>query len=228
MGPGTGTAGAVGRDTTRSGTTRADTARADTARTDTTRADTTRADTAAADTAGAQQPDTVIIGTALLEDAGSLTARMDVRRGGGLQRTEFPNLWRSADLTGRYHIFLDLADRSTLRTRLTGDTLVTVLAPTDRAFARLSAGELARLRGDTVLLDAWLESLMLDGSLGSGELVEAGTLTSRGGALIRFSRADGVIHAGPARLVQPDLVARNGTLHGVDRVVLPEIISASP
>ncbi|MBA3555334.1 MAG: fasciclin domain-containing protein [Gemmatimonadales bacterium] len=154
---------------------------------------------------------------------------MDVRRGGGLSRFEFPDLRSTATSTGRYTVFLSLLDRSSLRGRLTSDSTVTVLAPTDSAFTRLPASEFARLTNDSTVREIWLESILLDGSLGTRELLQAGEVPSRSGVLIRFTREiGGPVHAGRARLVQPDLIARNGTLHGVDLVVLPRPISTSP
>jgi uncharacterized surface protein with fasciclin (FAS1) repeats len=159
----------------------------------------------------------------------SLTARLDARRGGGLARQDFPDLQAVAAGAGSYGIFLDLIARTGAAARLAADSLVTVLAPTDSAFTRLPAADLARLRDDSDFQEAWLEKVVFDGSLGSRELLAAGELQSGGGPVIPFARGpDGWIHAGPARVVQVDLFARNGILHGLDRVILPETTSASP
>jgi uncharacterized surface protein with fasciclin (FAS1) repeats len=46
---------------------------------------------------------------------------------------------------------------------------------------------------------------------------------SRGGTVIRMTMGrDSVGRAGDARLVQPNVQARNGILHGVDRVTIPD------
>ncbi len=158
----------------------------------------------------------------------SLTARMDARRGGGLHRAEFPDLLSTAAMTGGYRTFLKLVGQSTVRRMLADTTPVTLLAPTDSAFARLPESDLVRLRTDPKLRDAWLGTLVFNGSLKSRDLVKARELRSRGGTVVRFSQSNGVVRAGPARLVQPDLLARNGVLQGVDRVVLPDATSAFP
>ena len=191
-----------------------------------------RADASAVDTA--RVADTVRKENALQlvdepeEDDTSLTARMDASRGGGLARAEFPDLLSSATMTGRYRTFLGLVNRSSLQPMLTGRAPITLLAPTDSAFTKLSQANLARLRNDAAFRDAWLKTLVLNGSLKSRDLVRTGNVRSRSGAVVYFSERDSVVRAGPARLVQPDLVARNGVLHGVDRVVLPGATSASP
>ncbi|MBA3258113.1 MAG: fasciclin domain-containing protein [Gemmatimonadales bacterium] len=189
--------------------------------------DTSQPDTTGAGGAGG---DTISIDPDLpvAEDT-SLTARMDVRRGGGLRRFEFPDLRSTATSTGRYTVFLSLIDRSNLRDRLTGDSALTVLAPTDSAFTRLPASDFARLNNDSTVRQRWLETVLLDGSLGTRDLLQAGEVPSRNGVPIPFSQEiGGPVHAGRARLVQPDLIARNGTLHGVDLVVLPGPTSATP
>jgi uncharacterized surface protein with fasciclin (FAS1) repeats len=163
-------------------------------------------------------------------DDTSLTARMDASRGGGLRREAFPDLLSTAKLTGSYRTFLGLVDRSKLRRVLTGSAAVTVLAPTDSAFARVPPADLERLRNNSAARDAWLGTLIFNGDLRSADLVKAAGARSRGGSLVHFvySSRDGQVRAGQARLVQPDLVARNGILHGVDRVTLTGATSASP
>ncbi len=221
-------------DTARGDTTAPDSiARADSTVVDSAAADSiARADASAVDTA--RLADTVRKEDALQlvdepeEDDTSLTARMDASRGGGLARAEFPDLLSSAAMTGRYRTFLGLVNRSNLQPMLTGRAPITLLAPTDSAFTKLSQANLARLRNDAAFRDAWLKTLVLNGSLKSRDLVRTGNVRSRSGAVVYFSERDSVVRAGPARLVQPDLVARNGVLHGVDRVVLPGATSASP
>jgi uncharacterized surface protein with fasciclin (FAS1) repeats len=206
--------------------TLADTSRADSARADTT-AGLTPADTK--DTTGRKQNALQPADEREADDT-SLTARMDASRGGGLRREDFPDLLNTAKLTGSYRTFLGLMDRSPLRRLLTGSTAVTILAPTDSAFAKLPQADLERLRNNSSARDAWLGTLIFNGNLQSAELVKATGARSRGGDLVHFaySSSDHIVRAGQARLVQPDLVARNGILHGVDRVTLTGATSASP
>ena len=163
-------------------------------------------------------------------DDSSLTARMDASRGGGLRRQDFPDLLNTAKLTGNYRTFIGLIDQSAVRRLMTGSTPVTILAPTDSAFAQLPQADLERLRNNSAAREAWLGTLIFNGDLKSADLVKASGARSRGGSLVHFvySSKDREVHAGSARLVQPDLIARNGVLHGVDRVTLTGATSASP
>jgi uncharacterized surface protein with fasciclin (FAS1) repeats len=196
-------------------------------------ADTTRADTASADSL--PRADTSARIRNALQPAEeregydtSLTARMDAKRGGGLRRAEFPDLLNTAKMTGSYHTFIGLVDRSSFARLLTGKAAVTLLAPTDSAFARLPSKELTRLRSNAAARDAWLGTLIFNGDLKSADLVKASKVRSRGGTLVHFSSGDSGVRAGQARLVRPDLVARNGILHGLDRVTLSKPTSATP
>ena len=104
-------------------------------------------------------------------------------------------------------------DRSPLRRLLTGSTAVTILAPTDSAFAKLPQADLDRLRNNSSARDAWLGTLIFNGNLKSrGPRQGNRQARSRGGNLVHFaySSSDRMVRAGQARLVQPDLVARNG------------------
>jgi uncharacterized surface protein with fasciclin (FAS1) repeats len=158
----------------------------------------------------------------------SLTARMDATRGGGLRRADYLDLRNTARLSGSYRTFLSLIDRSRLGRLLTGSTGVTILAPNDSAFAKLPPDELARLRNNASARDAWLGTLIFNGDMKSADFAKAGDVRSRGGTVVHFSSADGGVRAGQAVLVQPNLVARNGVLHGIDRVTVTRATSASP
>jgi uncharacterized surface protein with fasciclin (FAS1) repeats len=190
--------------------------------------DTSAADPASSDTTAKAEAEAAPAAVEQPEDT-SLTAQMDVRRGGGLRRAWFSDLWTAASLSGQYRTFLELLERAQLRPRLTADSILTLLAPTDSAFGRLPRSTLERLRQEPAFRDAWLDRVLLTGSRSSEELVGEGKVALRDGTVLEFSREeDGSIYAGPARVVQPDIAASNGLLHGVDMVTLPDTTSASP
>jgi uncharacterized surface protein with fasciclin (FAS1) repeats len=167
-------------------------------------------------------------------DDTSLTARMDVSRGGGLRREEFPDLRESAALTGRYTVFLDLVGRDPRGAALRDTVSWTVLAPIDSAFSTLPASAVDLLRSDSTVRARWVEGLLLPGDLPMAALLTAGEALTAGGATVSVTRGrNGEVKVGEAGVVQPDVTARNGVLHGVDRVTLPgpeggETTSAAP
>jgi uncharacterized surface protein with fasciclin (FAS1) repeats len=161
-------------------------------------------------------------------DDTSLTARMDATRGGGLRRADYLDLLNTAKMSGSYRTFIALIDRSPLGRLLTGGTGVTILAPNDSAFAKLPPAELARLRNNASARDAWLGTLIFKGDMKSSDFAKAGDVRSRGGTVVHFSSAEGGVRAGQAALVQPNLVARNGIFHGIDRAMVTGATSATP
>ena len=227
-------------DSLRTGSTasRDSTARGDSTRNDSTRRDTTGRDSSArrdsatragapirADTT-ARRADTPKP-TSPSPDDTSLTARMDVRRGGGLSRSEFPDLLQSAGLTRQYGRFLRLVQRSGWAPRLSGAKSYTLLAPTDLALRRMQAPLLARLESDSLLLNRWVGDHVFAGSLRTVDLLSAGQDTAESGRIVRFTRdsASGGLRADDARVVQPDLMARNGMLQGIDRALAPDTVT---
>jgi uncharacterized surface protein with fasciclin (FAS1) repeats len=207
----------------------------DSTRNDSTRRDSTgRASSARRDSAaraGAPAPaDTTARPTDTLKasapppDDTSLTARMDVRRGGGLSRSEFPDLLQSAALTRQYGRFLYLVERSGWAPRLAGAKSYTLLVPNDLALRRVPAPLLARLESDSLLLSRWVGDHVFAGSLRTADLLSAGLDTAESGRIVRFTRdsASGRLRADEARVVQPDLMARNGMLQGIDRALPPD------
>ena len=223
----------AGRDSTPIDFTRRDSTRRDSAGRDSTRRDSTaRPDTTAragaaprADTA-ARRSDTLKPSPPPHDDT-SLTARMDVRRGGGLSRSEFPDLLQSAALTRQYGRFIRLVERSGWAPRLSGAKSYTLLAPNDLALRRMPPPVLARLESDSVLLNRWVADHVFGGSLRTTDLLSAGQGTAESGRIVRFTRdpASGRLRADDARVVQPDLTARNGMLHGIDRALAPDTVT---
>jgi uncharacterized surface protein with fasciclin (FAS1) repeats len=213
----------TGRDSTHRDSTRRDsTARDSTARPDTA----ARAGAAPRADTAARRSDTLKPSPPPPDDT-SLTARMDVRRGGGLSRSEFPDLLQSALLTRQYGRFIRLVERSGWAPRLSGAKSYTLLAPNDLALRRMPPPLLARLESDSVLLNRWVADHVFGGSLRTTDLLSAGQGTAESGRIIRFTRdpGSGSLRADDARVVQPDLTARNGMLHGIDRALAPDTVT---
>jgi uncharacterized surface protein with fasciclin (FAS1) repeats len=223
---------------TGSATPRDSSARGDSTRSDSTRRDSTSRDSSvrrdsSARAAGAARADTTARRSDTLKpttpppDDTSLTARMDVRRGGGLSRSEFPDLMQSAELTRQYGRFLRLVERSGWAPRLSGTKSYTLLAPSDLALRRMQAPLLARLENDSLLLNRWVGDHVFPGSLRTVDLLSAGQDTAESGRIVRFTRdsASGSLRADDAKVVQPDLMARNGMLQGIDRALAPDTVA---
>lgn len=138
--------------------------------------------------------------------------------------TAAADLIEAAAGAGGFSTFLALVERAGLSALLRGAARHTVFAPTDEAFAGLASASREKLaasdksaflqsvvKGHLVVgrvrLDRFVGRRIRGKSVDGGELVIAGT--------------EGVSVNG-AIVVRPDIMAVNGVLHGVDRLLWPE------
>jgi uncharacterized surface protein with fasciclin (FAS1) repeats len=100
---------------------------------------------------------------------------------------------------------------------------LTILAPTDEAFAALPQGALQRLLEPSQRehLVAILKLHLIAGSVTQEQALAAGEAASLAGMGLRFVRRDGDVTVNGARIVKADLRCSNGVIHVIDRVLLP-------
>ena len=106
---------------------------------------------------------------------------------------------------------------------LRGDGPFTVFAPTDEAFAKLPAGTV-----DNLLKPENLDQLkrILTYHVVSGRLDAAAVTKSHGadtlaGDRVEFKVADGAVQVGSATVVKADISTKNGIIHVIDSVLIP-------
>ncbi len=109
----------------------------------------------------------------------------------------------------------------------TDNSGLTLFAPTDAAFDALPADAIALLRDDPALLRRVLEHHAVLGSVGSSALV-AGTLPSLDRGTLVVTVGAGTISVDGATVTGPDIVATNGIVHVIDRVLVPADVDLSP
>lgn len=98
---------------------------------------------------------------------------------------------------------------------------LTLLAPTDDAFAELSDAEFARLTDDPGQLLTWLERHLIPGTVTAAELGQMATVGSLSGEPLTIRNRLGRLIIDGARVLVRDIPATNGIIHTVDTVVLP-------
>jgi outer membrane protein OmpA-like peptidoglycan-associated protein/uncharacterized surface protein with fasciclin (FAS1) repeats len=98
---------------------------------------------------------------------------------------------------------------------------VTIFAPTDSAFERLSADANAHLRSQPALLAELLDHHMASGVLLADE-IETGPLSMLDGTSVDVDRVGSAITIDGSRLVDVDLTAGNGVVHAIDGVLVPD------
>ena len=133
------------------------------------------------------------------------------------------NLVEVAESAGQFSKLLAAAEAAGLAEALAGEGPLTVLAPTDAAFARLPAGTLENLlkpenKGELAEL---LKLHVLEGRVQSAEALEAEEANALSGGTLIFDVGNNGPTVNGARLVRTDLAATNGVIHVVDAVLTP-------
>jgi transforming growth factor-beta-induced protein len=104
---------------------------------------------------------------------------------------------------------------------LKGEGPFTVFAPTDEAFAALPAGTVEGLLKDPKALAEILKYHVVAGKVlvaDAAKLTEAKTLQ---GSPIAISVKDGKVMINDAQVISADVMAKNGVIHVINKVILP-------
>lgn len=127
---------------------------------------------------------------------------------------------------GKLGRFLAAAKVACLLDRLQGPNTLTVFAPNDEAFRRTSDTTMRRLIEDPGYLRCVLLGHMSAGPLMAADLARISGMRTLLGERLPVLSAQSV-HIGGGRIVCADLLADNGVLHTIDRVLIPGL-TASP
>ena len=119
---------------------------------------------------------------------------------------------------------------STLATALTAAGLIetlkgagpfTVFAPTDDAFAKVPAADLAALLNDTAALTKVLTYHVVAGKVMAADVVALKEATTVQGGTIAIDTTAGV-KVNNATVTATDIAASNGVIHVIDTVLMPK------
>ena len=129
---------------------------------------------------------------------------------------------QTATEAGSFKTLLTAATAAGLVETLQGKGPFTVFAPTDAAFAALPAGTLDGLLKDPAALKKILLYHVVSGAVTADQVVGLTSATSVEGSPIAISVKDGAVYLnGSAKVVTPDVMASNGVIHVIDKVILP-------
>jgi uncharacterized surface protein with fasciclin (FAS1) repeats len=140
------------------------------------------------------------------------------------------DILETAESSGQFATFLKALAASNLSGVVKTTPNLTVFAPTDAAFAALPAGELDRLMkpenaGELQkiltyhLINAKVDSSKIKGAKGGVKTVEGTNVTLDGsGASLLVDQAG---------IVQADVIASNGVVHVIDKVLIPGTMPAA-
>ena len=125
----------------------------------------------------------------------------------------------------------------TLATALTAAGLIdtlkgpgpfTVLAPTDEAFAKISASDLKALLADKAQLTAVLTYHVVAGNVPAATVTTLHEATTVEGSKILIKVEGGkVVLNGTSHVTATDIAASNGVIHVIDTVLMPPVAAAA-
>jgi uncharacterized surface protein with fasciclin (FAS1) repeats len=97
----------------------------------------------------------------------------------------------------------------------------TVFAPTDAAFAKLPKATLNTLMTDKAKLKAVLLYHVVPGKVTANEVAKLSTAKTANGKPITIRIAGGNVFVNGAKVTKTDVMATNGVIHVVNRVLIP-------
>lgn len=113
-----------------------------------------------------------------------------------------------------------LVTQAGLTDTLKGPGPFTLFAPTNDAFKAVPAKTVDELAKDPQRLKAVLNFHLLPAKLTSAE-VKNSSIKSVGGDNLALAKAGNIVTIEDAATVTPDIVASNGVVHVIDRVLMP-------
>ena len=134
------------------------------------------------------------------------------------------NVVETADQAGTFKTLLAAAQAAGLADALATTTNITVFAPTDEAFAKLPAGTVENLlkpENKDQLIKV-LTYHVVPGAVTSDQLAgKRMDVATVEGSTVHVNGTNGV-RVNNARVTQADIIASNGVIHRIDRVLLPK------
>ncbi|WP_236627543.1 fasciclin domain-containing protein [Caulobacter sp. B11] len=132
------------------------------------------------------------------------------------------DLIETAKASGQLTTFVKAIDAANLTSVLKTNPNLTVFAPTDAAFAALPAGELDRLMKDPTALQKVLTYHVINARVDSSKIIGSkGPVKTVEGDSVVLDGSGATAMVDGARITQADVMATNGVLHLVDKVLMP-------
>ena len=137
---------------------------------------------------------------------------------------ELMSIVETAESAGSFDILLAAVEAADLTATLEGSGPFTVFAPTDAAFDALPEGTLDSLlepENQALLVDI-LTFHVVPGSLTASDVTSRSSLATVLGQNLEVMVDGSMVRVDGALVAQADIMASNGVIHVIDRVLLPE------
>jgi uncharacterized surface protein with fasciclin (FAS1) repeats len=127
---------------------------------------------------------------------------------------------QTATAAGQFTTLTKLLKRAGLVSALREPGPYTVFAPTDAAFAKVPKRKLRALKRDKAKLKRVLLYHVLAKTLPAAQVVKRKRARTLSGKRVRFRVRDGNVFVNRARVTTADVMASNGVIHVINRVLL--------
>ena len=122
---------------------------------------------------------------------------------------------------GRFSTLVAALQAADLVGTLEGEGPFTVFAPTDDAFAMLPDGTVDALLNDIPTLQSILLYHVVPGNVMASDVTNLSSADTASGLEVSISVENGAVKINDAQVIITDIVASNGVIHVIDRVILP-------
>lgn len=165
-------------------------------------------------------------GTATTEQADAEAAEVDVKIGTEDLENETRSIIQAMQSQGNLSTFISLVESARMVETLDAIGPFTVFAPSDEAFAQLPKGNLERMTNnmDQQELKTMIGHHMMSRRLVQSDVEKGITADMLGGENLPLRIENGRIMLGDAHVITQSIPAKNGVIHIIDRVLIPESV----
>ena len=158
----------------------------------------------------------ILTGVAALAAAASIASAAPAKPAAG-QR----NIVQTAVAAGQFKTLVSLVKRAGLAGALSKPGPLTVFAPTDAAFSKVPKATLDALARNKAELRAVLLYHVVKGKITASQASMLTSATTLEGASLPIHVTGGKVYVGGARVIKADVMASNGVIHVVNKVLIP-------
>jgi uncharacterized surface protein with fasciclin (FAS1) repeats len=135
--------------------------------------------------------------------------------------TQEADIVQTAVGAGSFKTLTKLLKRARLVSTLERPGPYTVFAPTDAAFAKVPERKLNALLKSRAKLRSVLLYHVAAGELPAADVVQRSSVKTLNGKRVRIRVRDSNVFLNKARVTTPDVMASNGVIHVINRVLIP-------
>ena len=134
---------------------------------------------------------------------------------------EDKNIVQTAKAAGSFTTLTKLVAKAGLAGTLSKPGPYTVFAPTDAAFRKVPKSTLNALAKNKAMLRKVLLYHVVAGQVTSADVVKLSSAKTLNGKSVRIRTTDGSVYINTAKVVKPDVMASNGVIHVINKVLIP-------